>query len=98
MEQAKAEGIRAMLYSHPIGVYGHGAGPCMGMYDNQGFVPGHGEYRLHRNTCYALEGNTTSYVPEWDQDVCFMIEETIACTGSGQTNFMDDRRCVMEVI
>lgn len=92
IEQAKREGIRPMLYSHPIGFYGHGAGPSMGMYDNQGFVPLHGERKLHQDTCYALELNIVETVPEWDnQDVCFMLEETISYTG-GQTYFMDEDR------
>lgn len=90
--QAKEEGIRPMLYSHPIGYYGHGAGPSIGMYDNQGFVPLHGELKLHPDTCYALELNVREPVPEWDnQDVCFMLEETISYTG-GQTYFLDDDR------
>ena len=91
MEQAKAEGLRAMLYTHPIGFYGHAAGPSFGMYDNQGFVPGHGELKLNDNTCYALELNVTEYVPDWEQDVCFMMEETISFTG-GETYFNDDFR------
>ncbi len=91
MEQAKAEGLRPMLYTHPIGFYGHAAGPSLGMYDNQGFVPGHGELKLNDNTCYALELNVTEYVPEWEQDVCFMMEETISFTG-GKTYFNDEYR------
>lgn len=92
MEQAKAEGLRPMLYTHPIGFYGHAAGPIIGLYDNQGFVPGRGELRLHPNTCYALELNVTEAVPEWDgQDVCFMMEETIAFTGDA-TWFCDEHR------
>ena len=98
VEQAKKEGIRPMLYSHPIGNYGHGAGPSMGMYDNQGFVPLHGELKLHNNTCYALELNITEAVPEWGgQDVCFMLEETIAYSG-GDTSFMDgDRKKIIAI-
>lgn len=81
-----------MLYSHPIGYYGHGAGPDMGMYDNQGFVPLHGERKMHDHTCYALELNITQSVPEWNnQDVCFMLEETIAFA-DGKTSFMDNDR------
>lgn len=92
VEQAKKEGIRPMLYSHPIGYYGHGAGPDMGMYDNQGFVPLHGERKMHDHTCYALELNITQSVPEWNnQDVCFMLEETIAFA-DGKTSFMDNDR------
>ena len=98
LEQAKAEGIRAMSYCHPIGVFGHSAGPCVGLFDNQVFVPGHGEYAMHDDTCYALELNVTQAVPEWDgQDVCMMLEETIAFTG-GETRFMDDKREVLRFI
>jgi len=95
MKQAKAEGIRPMLYTHPIGYYGHGAGPTIGLWDNQGFVPGAGEVKLYDDTCYALELNVTCSVPEWDgQDVAFYMEETITFTG-GKTYFNDDRRDIM---
>lgn len=95
MNQAKAEGIRPMLYTHPIGYYGHGAGPTIGLWDNQGFVPGAGEVKLYDDTCYALELNVTYSVPEWDgQDVAFYMEETITFTG-GKTCFNDDRRDIM---
>ena len=78
VEQAKAEGIRPMLYTHPIGFYGHGAGPTIGLWDNQGFVAGAGEIKLYDNTCHALELNITHSIPEWNgQDVAFYIEETI---------------------
>jgi Xaa-Pro aminopeptidase len=91
LDRGRAEGLRPMLYSHPIGVYGHGAGPCIGLFDNQDFVPGAGENRLHRDSCFALELNVTERVLEWEQDVCFMLEETVAYT-SGGLQFMDNRR------
>lgn len=95
MEQATAEGIRPMLYTHPIGYYGHGAGPTIGLWDNQGFVPGAGEVKLYADTCHALELNITHSVPEWDgQDVAFYMEETITFTG-GKTFFNDDFRDIM---
>lgn len=98
LDRARAEGIRAMSYCHPIGTFGHSAGPCVGMFDNQGFVPGHGEYEMHDDTCYALETNITQAIPEWDgQDACIMTEETIAFTG-GATRFMDDKREIMRFI
>lgn len=98
MEQARAEGIRPMLYTHPIGFYGHGAGPTIGLYTNQGFVPGRGELPLHSDTCYALELNITDSVPEWDgQDVCYMLEETITYTG-GKTYYNDDDRNKITII
>ena len=84
-----------MLYTHPIGYYGHGAGPTIGLYDNQGFVEGAGEVKLRDNTCHALELNITHAVPEWDgQEVAFYMEETITFT-VGKTYFNDDFRDVM---
>ena len=98
MEQGKAEGLRPMLYTHPIGFYGHGAGPTIGLYSNQGFVPGRGECRLYPDTCYALELNTTDSVPEWDnQDVCYMLEETIVYMGE-KTYYLDNDRDKIIVI
>ena len=94
---AEAENLRPMLYSHPIGVHGHAAGPCIGLYDNPGFVPGRGEYKLHDSSCFALELNVTEYVPEWKQDACFFLEETIAFVG-GETYFMDDARDKIQLI
>jgi hypothetical protein len=92
LDQGRAEGLRPMLYSHPVGYYGHGAGPCIGLFDNQVFVKGSGENRLHRDTCFALELNVIEPVPEWDgQDVWFMLEETISYSGGG-IRFMDDQR------
>ena len=98
LAQAKAEGLEAMCYCHPIGPFGHGAGPCVGLFDNQAFVPGHGECVMHDDTCYALELNVTSPIPEWGgQPACMMMEETIAFTGGG-TRFMDDKREVLRFI
>ena len=39
---AAAEGIDADVYSHPVGFHGHGAGPAIGQWDEQGGVPGRG--------------------------------------------------------
>ena len=98
LEMARSEGIQAMSYCHPIGTFGHSAGPCVGMYDNQGFVPGHGELVMHDDTCYALELNIAQKVPEWDDQLVYMyLEETIAFTG-GETCFMDDKREIIRFV
>lgn len=98
IEESKKEGIQGMSYCHPIGVYGHAAGPSVGMYDNQGFVPGHGELVMHDSTCYALELNIREAVPEWDnQVVCMMLEETIGFKDN-KTFFMDDKREILRFI
>ena len=34
-ERAIAAGLRPTIYSHPLGLHGHGAGPAIGFWDNQ---------------------------------------------------------------
>ncbi len=99
LKQASEENVRATLYTHPIGLYGHGAGPSIGMWDNQEFVKGHGEEILYPNTCYALELNIVEKVSEWDnQDVCFMLEETVAYYRDSDVKFLDDKRKKIRVV
>src|SRR5690606_29441407 len=57
LEQARAEGIDATVYSHPLGYHGHAAGPTIGLWDQQGGVPGRGDYQLFDHTCYSIELN-----------------------------------------
>jgi len=75
LEEAKKEGLKASIYTHPLGLYGHSAGPTIGMWDQQGGVPGIGDYTLYENTVYAIELNTEVEVPEWDKDIRIMLEE-----------------------
>jgi Xaa-Pro aminopeptidase len=71
---AKAEGIAATIYSHPLGLHGHGAGPTIGLWDQQGGVPGVGDYPLYPNTAYAIELTATVDVAEWGK-VKIQLEE-----------------------
>lgn len=73
--QMKAEGINGTIYTHPMGYHGHAAGPTIGMWDNQGKVPGSGEYQLYTNTVYAIELNAEVYLEEWQKPVRIMLEE-----------------------
>ncbi len=75
LKEAKAEGLRPSIYTHPLGTYGHSAGPTIGMWDSQGGVPVNGDYPLYPNTVYAIELNTTVAIPEWDKDIRIMLEE-----------------------
>ena len=63
------------IYTHPLGLYGHSAGPTIGMWDSQGGVPGTGDYPLYENTAYAIELNTTVTIPTWKKDIRIMLEE-----------------------
>ena len=74
LEQGKAEGLRPSIYTHPLGTYGHSAGTTLGMWNSQGGVPFSGDYPLQYNTSYAIELNTTVYIPEWKKDIRIMLE------------------------
>ena len=75
-ERAAAEGIDCSVYTHPLGFHGHGAGPTIGMWDNQGPTPIRGDWPLHPMTAYSIEGSVTVPVPEWgDQPVQIKLEQ-----------------------
>ena len=76
LEQAAAEDIDATIYTHPIGYHGHGAGPTIGLWDQQEGVPGWGDYPLYPNTSHAIELNAAVAIPEWDgQEILIKLEE-----------------------
>ena len=75
LEEAKADGLRPSIYTHPLGLYGHSSGSTIGMWDSQGGVPFTGDYPLQKNTAYAIELNTTVHIPEWKRDIRIMLEE-----------------------
>ncbi|WP_369995086.1 M24 family metallopeptidase [Winogradskyella sp.] len=75
LDQAKSEGLRPAIYTHPLGSYGHSAGTTLGMWDAQDGVPVRGDYVLHENTVYAIELNTTVNILEWKRDIRIMLEE-----------------------
>jgi len=91
LEQAIKEGIRPSIYTHPIGFHGHGAGPTIGLWDQQEGVPGNGEYHLNPNTAYAIELNATVYIPEWEKDIRIMLEEDAFFDGDS-VHYIDGRQ------
>lgn len=81
---AAREGIDADVYSHPVGVHGHGAGPAIGQWDEQDGVAGAGDHPVHVDTVYALELAVRRPVPEWGgQCVRLGLEQGIAVTEAG---------------
>jgi Xaa-Pro aminopeptidase len=75
LAEAKAEGLKPSIYTHPLGSYGHSSGTTLGMWDAQGGVKGTGDYPMFPNTVYAIELNTTVHIPEWKRDIRVMLEE-----------------------
>lgn len=84
LKKAKAEGIEGRIYTHPLGIHGHGAGPTMGLVEAQDGVPIKGDYPLYENTCYAIELSVTHTVPEWDNaGVTLGLEDGAVFTKDG---------------
>ncbi|MBM7693069.1 hypothetical protein JOC77_002508 [Peribacillus deserti] len=89
--QSDSEGIKAMIYSHPLGFHCHGTGPLIGLFDRQGDIPVRGEYSIKNNTCYAMEFNVCQYVPEWEQEVTLYMEESISFA-AGRVFYLTSRQ------
>ena len=97
MRQAKAEGIQPMLYSHPVGTFGHGAGPIIGLYTNQGLVPGTGERTIEEDTCFALELNVYDNISCWDGQRVFMYLEENICRAA-ENDYIDGHQTKLLLI
>ncbi len=96
-QQMEAEGIRGSIYTHPLGFYGHAAGPTIGMWDNQGNTPGAGDFPLHANTGYAIELNAVVFVKEWNKDVRVMLEEGAFFDGEKVTYYNGRQKSILAI-
>lgn len=93
LKQAAEEGIQASIYTHPIGLHGHAAGPTIGLWDQQQGVKGRGgDYPLFPYTAYSIELFAASEVPEWGgKTVRIMLEED-GVFQNGKFWFLDGRQ------
>ncbi len=88
LSRLKAKGIDGTLYSHPIGLHGHGAGPLIGLWDYQDGVPGRGDAKVIPSMWFSIELQTTTPVPEWgDQRVRMPQEEDAIVGADGKTRW-----------
>ena len=94
LKQAKKEGIKPQIYTHPIGYYGHGSGPTIGMWDQQEGVPYNGDYPLYPNTAYAIELNAKVFIPSWNKEIAIMLEEDAFFDGAN-CEYIDPRQTKM---
>lgn len=86
MKNAKINGT---VYTHPIGDHGHGAGPLVGLWDRQQGVPGRGDVKIIPNSWFAIELQTTTPVPEWNnQELWVGQEENAAIDDTGKINWV----------
>lgn len=88
-KRALAEGIKATVYSHPIGDRGHGAGPLIGLWDRQEGVPGRGDTMLVPGTWFSIELNARSPIPEWGGKELFVgMEEDVVLDEDGSARWV----------
>ena len=95
--KAKQENIKAMLYSHPLGLHGHAAGPTIGLYSDQNPQPLKGDLLIHNRTGYALELNTTINIEGYDNPVTFFTEESIFFIDSNVKYLAEGRETIIEI-
>jgi len=76
LAKMRQEGIDGTIYSHPIGMHGHGAGPLIGLWDYQDGVPGRGDHKVITGMWYSSELQASTPVPEWGgQRIRMAMEE-----------------------
>jgi len=97
LSQAKSEGLKPTIYSHPIGYHGHAAGPTIGLWDQQGGVPHKGDYPLYANTAYSIELNTAVFIDEWGKEIRMMMEEDAFFDGK-TVRYIDGRQVELFLI
>jgi Xaa-Pro aminopeptidase len=88
LTRMKERGIDGTVYSHPIGLHGHGAGPLIGLWDYQTGVPGRGDARVIPSMWYSIELQATTAVPEWNgQRVRMAQEEDVILDAAGKVRW-----------
>ncbi|REJ76613.1 MAG: M24 family metallopeptidase [Acidobacteria bacterium] len=81
-EQCTDEGLICSTYTHPIGNHGHGVGPTIGMWDNQGPTIPRGDWKLYPDTAFSIEGNTRTPLEAWGgQYVVIKLEQDAVWDG-----------------
>ena len=98
IEKCARDGMACSTYTHPIGFVGHAPGPTIGMWDDQDGTPVQGDWPVHADTCYAIEGNVKAPVAEWNgQPVQIKLEQS-ACFDGKTVTYLAGRQTVWHVV
>ncbi len=94
LARMKRQGIDGAVYSHPIGLHGHGAGPVIGLWDYQdGVTGGRGDSKVIASMWWSIELQATTPVPEWGgQRVQMSQEEDAIIDAAGQIRWAFQRQ------
>ena len=96
--RAVTEGIRPVVYTHPIGLHGHAAGATIGLWDQQDGVPGAGDYPLGINTAWSIELAVKVEIQEWGGQAGQIMLEEDAFLGHDGVEFLDGRQTELYLI
>jgi hypothetical protein len=93
------EGLNGTMYSHPIGMNGHGAGPLIGLWDYQEGVPGRGDAKVIASMWYSSELQVTTPVPEWGgEPVRMALEEDFIIGADGKPRWAIRRQDALHLV
>jgi hypothetical protein len=99
LAKMKAEKLDGTMYSHPIGMHGHGAGPLIGLWDYQEGVPGRGDAKVIPSMWYSSELQVTTPVPEWNgQPVRVAQEEDFIIDKDGKLRWAIRRQAAWHLV
>ncbi|WP_083765698.1 M24 family metallopeptidase [Gemmatimonas aurantiaca] len=99
LKRMRDEKIDGTLYSHPIGLHGHGAGSLIGLWDYQDGVPGRGDHKIIPGMWYSIELQATTPVPEWgNQLVRSAQEEDVIIDASGKVRWAFGRQSTFHLV
>ncbi|MFN2565708.1 MAG: M24 family metallopeptidase [Gemmatimonadaceae bacterium] len=99
LDQMRRERIDGTVYSHPVGMHGHGAGPLIGLWDYQDGVPGRGDARVLPSTWFSVELQATTPVPEWGgQPVRSAQEEDVIIGADGRVRWAYRRQTEFHLV
>ena len=93
LAKMRKEGIDGTIYTHPIGMNGHGAGPLIGLWDYQDGVPGRGDHKAIASMWFSSELQATTPVSEWGgQRVRMALEEDFILGADGLPRWVLGKR------
>ncbi|MDQ3950023.1 MAG: aminopeptidase P family protein [Gemmatimonadota bacterium] len=99
LERMRREGIDGTVYSHPVGMHGHGAGPLIGLWDHQEGVPGRGDAQVLPSTWFSIELQATTPVAEWGgQLVRSAQEEDVIIGADGRVRWAYRRQTEFHIV
>ena len=99
LAKMKSEKLNGTMYSHPIGMHGHGAGPLIGLWDYQEGVPGRGDAKVIPGMWFSSELQVTTPIPEWNnQPVRVAQEEDFIIDKDGKLRWAIRRQAAWHLV